>query len=67
MQEGEKLNYKSKLQDLIDGKINQIEINEDDFFDFQQAWSAFPQRKQVVGKAFKNGKVVYRLSESGNI
>ncbi|MBA1434837.1 hypothetical protein [Bombilactobacillus bombi] len=60
------MDFTTKLQELIAGKIEQITVNEADFFAFNQAWLACPQHKQIVGTAFHDGKIIYHFSENGN-
>lgn len=60
------MNFSSLLQDLIAGKINEIEVNEKDFFSFNQAWLACPQHKQIIGTAHRDGKVNYHFIKGGN-
>ncbi|MCO6541817.1 hypothetical protein DS831_08525 [Bombilactobacillus bombi] len=58
------MDFVKLLQDLVAGKVKQIEINEDNFFAFNQAWLACPQHKQIIGTAAHDGKVIYRFSEN---
>ena len=54
------------LNDLVAGKRQTIEVDESNFFAFNQAWKTFNLRKQIVGEAQINGHVIYRFSESDN-
>lgn len=60
------MDYKTMLNDLVAGKRQTIEVDESNFFAFNQAWKAFNLRKQIVGEAQINGHVIYRFSESDN-
>lgn len=60
------MDFSSLLQDLIAGKIQEIEVNEGDFFTFNQAWLACPQHKQIIGTAQRDGKVDYHFVKDGN-
>ncbi|UQS83267.1 hypothetical protein [Bombilactobacillus thymidiniphilus] len=60
------MDYRQLLSDLIDGKIDKIEIDEQSFFAFNQAWKECTKRKQIIGTAGRGGHVIYRFSESDN-
>lgn len=51
--------YEALIQDLIDGKIEKIDINREDVMLFREAWLKLEDRKYVVGKALLNGNVTY--------
>ncbi|KRK73672.1 hypothetical protein FD30_GL000245 [Levilactobacillus namurensis DSM 19117] len=47
------------MNQLKDQKIDQFEVEPDEFPAFQQAFMAFETRKRVIGEAHKGGKLVY--------
>ena len=51
--------YDALIQDLIDGKIEKIDVNREDVMLFREAWLKLEDRKYVVGKALLNGNVTY--------
>lgn len=51
--------YEALIQDLIDGKIEKIDVNREDVVLFREAWLKLEDRKYVVGKALLNGNVTY--------
>ncbi|MFC6314155.1 hypothetical protein ACFQHW_01040 [Lapidilactobacillus achengensis] len=59
--------YSQQLQALVNGEISSLTVTEKDFMNFRKAWLEFPQRKEIVGEAKRNGTVIYRFDESGNV
>lgn len=51
--------YEALIQDLIDGKIEKLDVNREDVMLFREAWLKLEDRKYVVGKALLNGNVTY--------
>ncbi len=51
--------YEALIQDLIDGKIEKIDVKREDLMTFREAWLKLEDRKYVVGKALLNGHVTY--------
>lgn len=51
--------YEALIQELIDGKIEKIEVKREEVMLFREAWLKLDNRKYVVGKALLNGNVVY--------
>lgn len=55
------------MNQLKDKKIAQFEVTPADFPAFQKAFMAYETRKRVVGKAEKNGKLIYHYDhDAGN-
>ncbi|WP_395361622.1 hypothetical protein [Levilactobacillus parabrevis] len=55
------------MNQLKDKKIEQFEVTPEDFPAFQKAFMAYETRKRVVGKAEKNGKLIYHYDyDAGN-
>lgn len=53
------MDYEQQLNDLRDGKINQIDITPETFPDFQKIWRDFPSQNRIRGIAGKQGHVKY--------
>ncbi|WP_283680419.1 hypothetical protein [Lentilactobacillus sp. Marseille-Q4993] len=51
--------YAKLLDELREGKIKEIQVNPDQFMDFQQAFMNFDYKTRVSGKAQKGGIVTY--------
>ncbi|MFV0560810.1 MAG: hypothetical protein ACK5NA_08850 [Enterococcus sp.] len=51
--------YDQQIQDLIDGKIETIEVSRPDVMVFRESWLKLTDRKYVVGVASLNGAVTY--------
>lgn len=53
--------FTNLLQQLQDGTIEEIEVQQDEFFSFREAWIVLPNRNDIVGEASLNGQITYRL------
>ncbi|MGJ3730633.1 hypothetical protein [Enterococcus faecium] len=51
--------YEQLIQDLIDGKIEKIDVKREELMAFREASLKLENRKYVVGKASLNGNVTY--------
>ncbi|MBE6173090.1 MULTISPECIES: hypothetical protein [Enterococcus] len=51
--------YEQMIQELMDGKIQKIEVKREEVMAFREAWLKIENRKFVVGKAELNGNVTY--------
>lgn len=51
--------YEQMIQELMDGKIQKIEVKHEEVMTFREAWLKIENRKFVVGKAELNGNVTY--------
>lgn len=51
--------YESLIQELIDGKIEKIDVTREEVMLFREAWLKIENRKFIVGKARLNGSVTY--------
>ncbi|AZP92706.1 hypothetical protein QJ527_09440 [Enterococcus mundtii] len=51
--------YEQMIQELMDGKIQKIEVKREEVMTFREAWLKIENRKFVVGKAELNGNVTY--------
>lgn len=56
--------YEQLIQDLIDGKIDKIEVEHDLVMLFREAWIKRADRKFIVGEAHHGGNVTYRYDPS---
>ncbi|EPH95438.1 MULTISPECIES: hypothetical protein [unclassified Enterococcus] len=52
--------YVETIQELVDGKIDQIEVKRENVILFREAWLQREDRKFVVGEAQLGGHVIYR-------
>ena len=52
--------YKAKIDALIDGEIETITINPDEFMAFQLVWQKEKLRKAIVGNAQREGQIIYK-------
>lgn len=53
------MDYETLLNDLRDGKIDEIEITPEIFPAFQQVWRDFPSQNRIRGIAGKGGHIKY--------
>lgn len=51
--------YEQMIQELMDGKIQKIEVKREEVMAFREAWLKIENRKFVVGKAELKGNVTY--------
>lgn len=51
--------FSEEIDHLINGEIDQIEIDSTNFLNFREAWIHHPQKHDVVGHAGHHGKVTY--------
>lgn len=56
--------YTAKIEALVEGTIPQLEITQEEFMGFREAWLGHPKRQEIVGEAGLNGQIIYRKSES---
>lgn len=60
MQVNEK-HYSEEIQKLVDGVIDEIIIEKENFLTFRNAWLINENKNLIVGEAGLSGQVVYRL------
>ncbi|MGX7051787.1 hypothetical protein [Leuconostoc palmae] len=53
------MNYTELLDNLKDGKIDEINITPENFPEFQKIWRDFPSQNKVRGIAGKGGHIKY--------
>ena len=53
------MDYEQQLNDLRDGKIDELAITPETFPAFQQVWRDFPSQNKIRGVASKQGHVKY--------
>mgnify|MGYP001024407857 FL=1 len=53
------MDYEQQLNDLRDGKIDELAITPETFPAFQKVWRAFPSQNKIRGVASKQGHVKY--------
>lgn len=60
-------NYTQMMDDLRAGKLDQIKITPETFPAFRTAWTNYPDRKEIVGHAKREGIILYQYqSQRGN-
>ena len=55
--------YEEMLQQLKEGKIERIEIEKDQFYEFREVLVKHPLFKHFRGDAKQSGKVIYTYME----
>ena len=50
--------YEQLIQDLIDGKIEKIDVKREELMAFREAWLKLENRKYVVGKGGRCSSIV---------
>lgn len=56
--------YEQLIQELMNGKIDKIEVKREEVMAFREAWLKLENRKFVVGKAELNGNVTYYYDQT---
>ncbi|USS92926.1 hypothetical protein M8332_04770 [Fructilactobacillus ixorae] len=56
--------FTAQLEQLQNGDLQELTVQPDQFFIFQQAFMDYPTRKRVVGTAQENGVVVYHYASA---
>ncbi|WP_127848261.1 hypothetical protein [Lacticaseibacillus hulanensis] len=51
--------YVELMDKLRAGEIEEIEIDSTNFMAFRDAWTNYPERKEIVGTAKRGGKIIY--------
>ncbi len=51
--------YVDLMDKLRAGEIDEIRISADTFMAFRDAWTNYPERKEIVGTAERGGGIVY--------
>ncbi|GAA3024026.1 hypothetical protein [Tetragenococcus solitarius] len=52
--------FAKKLQELKDGNIAEVIVEQADFMEFRKAWLSFSDRSSFVGKAGLSGTIHYK-------
>ncbi|AMV68579.1 Hypothetical protein ADU73_0167 [Pediococcus damnosus] len=58
--------FSNLLEQLRQGSIKELTVEADEFPAFQPIYMKYEQRKRIIGKAQKNGKVVYHFEGDEN-
>ena len=58
-------NYVELMDKLRAGEIEEIDISPANFMAFRDAWTNYPERKEIVGTAKRGGNIIYHY-ESAN-
>lgn len=53
--------FEEKIQQLREGKLSEIVIEQSDFSVFRETWKATEDREKIIGEAGLNGKIIYRF------
>lgn len=62
--------YVALLKQLLDGTIQELVVEQAEYFNFREAWLKLPNRNDVIGEAGLNGRIIYRkkkINESSHI
>ncbi len=51
--------YYQAIIDLVDGSLEELIIEKEDFFTFRDAWLNHPNKKDILGEARHGGRVIY--------
>ncbi len=52
--------FESQVEALLNGQVEEILVEKNDFFLFREIWISHPNKMQIVGEAGLEGKVIYR-------
>lgn len=56
--------YQEKLASLVANQVTELVIEQPDFLVFREAWLVHPEKKNIVGEAGLNGRIIYRYSKN---
>ncbi|GAJ27306.1 hypothetical protein JCM15457_2282 [Liquorilactobacillus sucicola DSM 21376 = JCM 15457] len=56
-------NYQELLEQLMDEKIESLEITPKEFMVFQEIFMNFQHRKSIVGTAQRGGSIIYKRED----
>ncbi len=51
------------LKQLLDGTIQELVVEQAEYFNFREAWLKLPNRNDVIGEAGLNGRIIYRIKK----
>ena len=51
------------LKQLLDGTIQELVVEQAEYFNFREAWLKLPNRNDVVGEAGLKGRIIYRIKK----
>lgn len=54
----EELQY--QLKQLIQGNIDAVTIEKNDFMTFREIWINHEEKESIIGEALHNGNIIYR-------
>ena len=52
--------FVEKIASLKAGEISELIVEQNEFFQFRDAWISLPDRAEIVGEAGLNGRIIYR-------
>ncbi|KRM06790.1 MAG: hypothetical protein ABF804_09725 [Liquorilactobacillus ghanensis] len=63
----EKRNYQELLNKLVNGELDELKIEPQEFMDFQTAFMNFRQRKRIIGIAQRHGTIYYHYRNNNTL
>lgn len=51
---------RESLNQLIQGEVDTLMIEKNDFMTFREIWFSHEEKESIVGEALHNGKIIYR-------
>ena len=58
--------FVEKIASLKAGEISELIVEQNEFFQFRDAWISLPDRAEIVGEAGLNGRIIYRYQKRKN-
>ena len=55
--------YAVLLKQLLDGTIQELVVEQAEYFNVREAWLKLPNRNDVVGEAGLKGRIIYRIKK----
>lgn len=52
--------FKEKIEQLVNGNIEEIKVNREEMMMFREAWIERADRKNIIGEAAHGGNITYR-------
>ncbi|AEB29466.1 hypothetical protein CAR_c07720 [Carnobacterium sp. 17-4] len=49
-----------KMDQLVQGQVDNITIEKNDFMTFREIWINHKKKEQIIGEALHNGNIIYR-------
>ena len=55
--------FVEKIASLKAGEISELIVEQNEFFQFRDAWISLPDRAEIFGEAGLNGRIIYRYQK----